>query len=166
MSLPARFSVLNARFDDFLYASIGKEESGMPLSVASALARVGMDPWTEAGRLARLPRARASEALAAVIAQVPKPAWKPSEVPGMAVHLISLLPDSRPAPEEVRATPASPRAKWYSRLAWLLLLALLAGASFGALSGRMPAPDAPRVTVATPAPPADVSAGCGRDCRQ
>ena len=55
MAMPARFSLLNASFDDFLFASIGEEASGMPLSVASVLARLGIDPWFEAGHLARLP---------------------------------------------------------------------------------------------------------------
>ena len=86
MALPARFSLLNARFDDFLFASIGEEASGMPLSVASVLARLGTDPWVEAGRLARLPQAKATEALAAMIAQVPMPGWQPSEVPGIVGH--------------------------------------------------------------------------------
>jgi hypothetical protein len=166
MALPARFSLLNARFDDFLFASIGEEESGMPLSVASALARLGADPWSEAGRLARLPRATATEALASMIAQVPRPSWKPSDVRGMAENLISLLPGSAAARSEPRARSSGPRSKWFSRLAWLLCLALIAGASFGALSDRMQPPDTPAAPAATLTAPPGVSAGCGRDCRQ
>jgi len=62
MALPSRFSLLNANLDPFLFASIGREESGMSLSVASALARLGSDPWIEAVRdiVARVPRIAAS----------------------------------------------------------------------------------------------------------
>ena len=100
--MPARFSLLNASFDDFLFASIGEEASGMPLSVASVLARHGTDPWIEAGRLARLPQAKATEALAAMIADVPLPSWQPAELPGIVARLIGLLPGV--------AAAASPRA--------------------------------------------------------
>jgi hypothetical protein len=42
-----------AEFDNFLYASIGADRNGMPLSVLSALARLDLDPWEEAsGRMA------------------------------------------------------------------------------------------------------------------
>jgi hypothetical protein len=166
MALPARFSLLNARFDEFLFAPIGEEESGMPLSVASALARLGSDPWTEAGRLARLPRAKATEALASIIAQVPRPGWKPSDVPGMAANLISLLPGSGAVRSEPRARSSGPRSKWSSRLAWLLCLALIAGASFGALSDRMQPPSTPGAPAAMLTAPPGISGGCGRDCRQ
>jgi hypothetical protein len=44
-----------SEFDDFLYAPIVEGGNGMVLSVLSALARVNVDPWDEAARLARLP---------------------------------------------------------------------------------------------------------------
>jgi hypothetical protein len=37
--------------DAFLFASVGEEEKGIPLSVLSALARLGLDPRNEAARL-------------------------------------------------------------------------------------------------------------------
>ena len=105
MALAARFSQLNTSLNDFLFATIGEEQSGMRLSVASA--RRGYDPWTEAIRLAGLPRAKASEALAAVIAAVPFARWMPSEVPSIATRLSLLLPASgalMPAPGPSRPT--------------------------------------------------------------
>ena len=65
MALPSRFSLLNANLDPFLFASIGKEESGMSLSVASALARLGSDPWIEAERLAGKPNTELSRSFEA-----------------------------------------------------------------------------------------------------
>jgi hypothetical protein len=51
-------------YDAFLFESLGVEENGMDLSVLSALARAGVDPWMEARRLATLPR---QAAIAAVL---------------------------------------------------------------------------------------------------
>jgi hypothetical protein len=39
-------------FDAFLFAPVGEERNGMLLSVLSALARLDVDPWQEAARLA------------------------------------------------------------------------------------------------------------------
>jgi hypothetical protein len=52
------YALGRSNLNGFLFADIGIERSGMPLSVISALARQGFDPWQEAGRLARLPRQR------------------------------------------------------------------------------------------------------------
>jgi hypothetical protein len=66
MTLPARFSLLHSDLNDFLFASVGDQQNGMPLSVISALTRLGVDPWEEAARLAALPKVLAAEALAIV----------------------------------------------------------------------------------------------------
>jgi hypothetical protein len=50
-------------YDDFLFESLGVQENGMDLSVLSALARAGVDPWAEAKRLATLPRQAAVAAI-------------------------------------------------------------------------------------------------------
>ena len=51
---------LGPEFDPFLFAPIGAEPNGMPLSVLSALARIGADPWQEAARLTALSEANAT----------------------------------------------------------------------------------------------------------
>src|ERR1700756_1699794 len=71
MALPARFSLLHSDLNDFLFASVGEEQNGVTLSVVSALTRLGLDPWEEASRLTPLPKPRAAEALAKVIARLP-----------------------------------------------------------------------------------------------
>lgn len=70
MTLSARFSLLHSDLNDFLYASVGDEQNGMPLSVISALTRLGVDPWDEAARLAAVPKALAAGALAPMIARL------------------------------------------------------------------------------------------------
>jgi hypothetical protein len=37
-----------SEYDDFLFASMGEDRNGLPLSVLSALARLDVDPWEEA----------------------------------------------------------------------------------------------------------------------
>ena len=71
MALPVRFSLLHSDLNDFLFASIGEEQNGVTLSVVSALTRLGVDPWEEAARLTPLPKARAAETLAKLIARLP-----------------------------------------------------------------------------------------------
>jgi hypothetical protein len=57
-------SSLNGGLDRFLTESFGVEENGMALSVLSAFARLGFDPWAEAARLAALPKQAAATAIA------------------------------------------------------------------------------------------------------
>jgi len=44
MTMPARFSLLHSKLNHFLFASVGVEQNGMPLSVVSALTRLGSSP--------------------------------------------------------------------------------------------------------------------------
>jgi len=61
----------SAAFDEFLFAVIREETNGTPLSVISALSRLGLEPWQEAARLAALPAAAAAEALTALLGRLP-----------------------------------------------------------------------------------------------
>jgi hypothetical protein len=76
----------------FLFADVGTEASGMTLSVVSVLARQGRDPWQEAGRLADLPKAEATDSLAQTIAAMPKSLWKLPDAIVIAARLTGLLP--------------------------------------------------------------------------
>jgi hypothetical protein len=76
----------------FLFADIGTEANGMTLSVLSVFARRGTDPWTEAGRLAALPKRDATDLLAQMIAGMPRSLWALPEAIVIAVRLIGLLP--------------------------------------------------------------------------
>jgi hypothetical protein len=78
--------------NQFLFADVGTEASGMTLSVMSVLARQGSDPWREAGRLADLPQAEATDSLARTIAGMPKSLWKLPDAVVIAARLTGLLP--------------------------------------------------------------------------
>lgn len=85
-------SATGAEFDAFLYAPIGEERDGEPLTVLSTLARHDVDPWDEAARLARLPREAATVSLATVIAERVRSSGMQLDVGAAAARLIALLP--------------------------------------------------------------------------
>jgi len=64
----------------------------MPLSVLSALARLGLDPWKEATELSELPSDSATHRLAALIMRLPGGRWTQADSKGIAHRLIELLP--------------------------------------------------------------------------
>jgi hypothetical protein len=95
----------------FLFADIGTEANGTTLSVMSVFARRGSDPWTEASRLAVLPRAEATDTLAHMIAGMPKSLWALPDASAIAARLIALLP-ARPA---MAASIRQTARKWPAR---------------------------------------------------
>jgi hypothetical protein len=126
MGLPERFSLLHSELNGFLFATMGTEENGAPLSVLSGLTRLGIDPWAEGARLAKLPREAAARALTPLIARVGKNRSE-SEVHDVGRHLAGLLP--RPD------TPISPgstgvHSRWPAvcifGIGFALVLALMA----------------------------------------
>jgi hypothetical protein len=86
---------LGPEFNNFLFALVGEDRNGMPLSVVSVLARMGMDPWVEAASLADLPAETAARKLAAWLAVLPHPTLRPAGPDTRAAHLIALLPRRR-----------------------------------------------------------------------
>ena len=88
-------SLLGCEYDDFLFAPIGAEKNGMVLSVVSALARLGLDPWLETANLATLPRNVAAERLSAFIGAVPDWSSAPLDTGTIARNLIARLPHQR-----------------------------------------------------------------------
>ena len=57
-------------FDSFLFATVGEEVDGVPLSVLSALSRLDLDPRDEAARLSHLTKEAAADQLASMIARL------------------------------------------------------------------------------------------------
>lgn len=79
-------------FDGFLYANLGLDNEGNTVSVLSALARLGHDPWDEAAELSALSVAGAQTRLSALLAgfaDVPQIGRDPrATIP----QLVALLP--------------------------------------------------------------------------
>ena len=64
----------------------------MRVSVLSALARMNVDPWEEATRLAAMPRAIAEKTLISILDLVSGRSWKSAEAAAIAARLVRLLP--------------------------------------------------------------------------
>jgi len=133
--------------NEFLFADVGTERSGMMLSVVSLFARQGSDPWREADRLAELPKAVATDSLARSIAEMPQGRWNMPDAAVIAARLIGLLP-KRPARMATRSLGAA--AIWPSLLPSLpsarnaIVLACLALGIVYAVSALLrPAPTPP-----------------------
>jgi len=92
MNASASNSRLGSEFDAFLFAPIGEDRNGLPLSIVSLLARMDLDPWQEAARLATLPMEAAAQKLASLLTALPVPSLKPADPATMATRLIALLP--------------------------------------------------------------------------
>ncbi len=113
------YSLPNSELNGFLFADVGTEASGMRLSVLSTLARVGVDPWQEAGRLARLPRTAAVDALVRIIATMPASLWPLPDATEIAARLVALLPTGGER-AAVAPTPAARQMSPVDRVAALL----------------------------------------------
>ena len=77
-------------FDSFLLAPIGRDGSGMPVSLLTALARLDIDAWEEAAVLARQPSESATERLASLLTTLPN-GPEPGEAVRIATRLVALL---------------------------------------------------------------------------
>lgn len=78
----------------------------MHLTVLSALARLGQDPWEEAGRWVGLPPAMTIDRLTKCISQMPLSAQALHDARDTATRLIHLLPPQASAPQQVEIITA------------------------------------------------------------
>ena len=81
-----------SKYNEFLFAPVCEEANGMRLSVLSALARMNVDPWEEAARLAAMPKEMAEKTLVSTFDLVSASIRKPAEAEAMAARLVRLLP--------------------------------------------------------------------------
>jgi hypothetical protein len=158
----ARFSTLNASYEDFLFAPVCEDANGMRLSVISALARMNVDPWEEATRLAAMPKAIAEKTLLSILDLVSGKSWKSPEAEAIAARLVRLLPQlgeaAAIAPTATARGLAQRKSYWWVWVGFALAMSFItlhhqaatpnAGAAksdFGATShakGTSVAPDA------------------------
>ncbi len=82
---------LRTDLDRFLFASVADDANGFPMTMLTALARTGVDPWTEAADLAGLSHDSAVQKLAAFLAGVPNGPAPGADTATLAARLISLL---------------------------------------------------------------------------
>jgi hypothetical protein len=92
MSSSDAFALRRSGLDEFLFAPVGTEPSGLTLSLLSVFARRGDDPWKEAGKLVGLPKGDAIESVALTIVQMPRSVWPLLDATAIATRLVALLP--------------------------------------------------------------------------
>jgi len=132
--------------DSFLFASVGEEIEGIPLSVMSALARLGLDPRNEAARLSRLTSKVAVNQLARMFARLPDRPWTSPEIRRIASRLVELLPaapkngENGQVIDAVRRKPSSITPRHLIYLALALSGALVFGLIAYGYDGHETAP--------------------------
>jgi hypothetical protein len=118
----------NSGLNKFLFAEVGTELNGSPLTILSMLARLGKDPWAEAARWTRLPKTVMIDCLAGSISQMPLSPQAIIDARITAVRLILLLPSQVQLPkngQDAVVVMSNAMPKW-------LPIVLLAGLAFGA----------------------------------
>ena len=139
MPRTASISYLGSEFDDFLFAPIGEERNGMPLSVVSALARSDVDPWQEAAQLARLPVEAATQRLASLIATLPEASGPRWDTGAIATRLIGLLPHlAAPQGSTIPPPGTGTTNKPSATLIWTIVMMLMLSAQWIAASHQQP----------------------------
>ena len=98
-----------SEFDNFLY-SVVREVDGVPLTVLSALARKGLDPWDTAEELTRLSRNTAVARLGELLSCQPSQAGESPSNDLATIQLLAKLPEA----STVRRQEMSPA--WQSLL--------------------------------------------------
>jgi hypothetical protein len=105
---------LRTDLDSFLYAPIADDPNGMPLTMISALGRLGVDPWAEAAVIHALSRESATQKVTSLLSAVkhgPAPGAATETLAARLVELLHSKPRRATASAGVApAVPASPLA--------------------------------------------------------
>jgi hypothetical protein len=107
MTTSDAFALQRSGLNPFLFAEVGTELNGSTLTILSVLARLGQDPWAEAAKWTKLPKATIIDRLAQSIEQMPLSSQAIKEARSTAARLILLLPSQVAHPADA---PAATRA--------------------------------------------------------
>src|ERR1700735_1383410 len=88
----AQKPALATEFNTFLFAPIHGDRALSDLSVVSALARLGMDPWGTAADLAHFPPQAAEQKLPLLLAKLPEVGPADTDFLAIAARLVRVLP--------------------------------------------------------------------------
>lgn len=125
MAQPDVFALANTGLEAFLCGEVGTELNGSTLTIMSALARLDFDPWAEAARWSRLPRAATIDRLAGLIVQMPLCPQSLGEARGTAIRLTNLLPVQSKTPTGSETSSALPVLALVSGICVALALAFV-----------------------------------------
>jgi hypothetical protein len=163
--MPSAAIVLpGTEFNDFLFAPIGEDRNGMPVSVLSGLARLDLDPWQEAARLAQSPGETATKRLVLLIGTLHDQESAYPDPHSIAARLIALLPQrggfnnrSHSAPKSISPT-ANPKPWWV----YAILMSFVLGTQFVVASRQLPTKTDSVQTSSSAASPQDPPAHTGQ----
>src|ERR1051326_1757319 len=130
MPLRGASAPMRPEFGRFLFATVGDEVDGVPLSVLSALSWLGLDPRDEAARLAHLTKEAAA-------AQLSDRSWSLSQVSEIAGRLIERLPMSTKNDELDRFETGTARTPVSKASAFSAYVALLEALIVGVLASGL-----------------------------
>jgi hypothetical protein len=156
---------LGSEFADFLYAPIGPDRNGMPLSMLSALARQDVDPWEEAAKLTQLPEQEAVSQLVSLLGAFPHAMLACPDPATLATRLIALLPRRGdhvlPGLNLFDQADPAKHSEVVSSLSFALIFMVLTLFSIWLIgspqtSGQLPVHSAPESTaISQPSPPSN-----------
>ena len=89
------FASLGADFEPFLFAIVCDQANGTPLTMASLIARAGLDPWQEAARISNLRRDQALSVVTGLIPLGVQSDIAPGTLKDVGARLLGLLPRAR-----------------------------------------------------------------------
>src|SRR5579884_2954860 len=136
MALRPPYRPLRPDLDNFLFAPVGEEQDGIPLSVISALTRLGLDPWDEATRLSSLERREAVDQLVSLIVRLP--GIRPAGARDIALDLVALLPTSSSIREPAEPGRSGRRKSAPTKTFWLICFLVAAILVSMATNGELP----------------------------
>ncbi len=119
MANPRAALNVTSAYDAFLFAPIVDESGVMRLSVLSALARMDVDPWEEAARLATLSTSDAERSLVSILDLFPGHPPSSPETDVLAARLVALLPKARVVTTAKVATITGHEERTNYWLVWL-----------------------------------------------
>lgn len=120
MTGPTILNPNNPKFERFLYASVGEDRAGSPVSVLSVLARLNLDPWAETAKLAALGRTAADARLSALLSRCREVPKLGQDHQAVAHDLTRLLPEGKTG--MTASDEAKPKGV---TLSWSVLLTIL-----------------------------------------
>jgi hypothetical protein len=140
------FALTNSGLNPFLFAEVGTELNGSPLTILSVLARLGQDPWVLAAQWVKLPKALIIDRLTQSITQMPLTPRALAEASVTAARLVLLLPAQT---ETIHPAMAGPSVNWQMPR-WAPLAIFCFAMAFVVVAGLVSAPK-PNASVSAPA---------------
>jgi hypothetical protein len=123
---------LRTDLNNFLFSPVASDANGMHLTMLSALARSGLDPWEEAARLATLSKESATQSIVRMLAGVPNGPPPGDQTTSMAASLVvQLHSSSAPVLKPVSPAGTAPRDDEAPLLSFSMVPARIRWAIYG-----------------------------------